>query len=70
MENSRPEGPPDPPGGFAEIVLFVAVLVGPVSIAVTLLSVSAPDGVKFVLVAILAMLTAICAGLFTLVQRR
>jgi hypothetical protein len=58
-----------PPGSFAETVLFMAVLVGLAGIAVALVSVSAPDGVKFVLAAILAMLTAVCFGLFVIVRR-
>ena len=56
-------------GSFPEVVLFLAVILGVAAIVTTLATVTAPDAVKFLYVAILAILTAICIALFALLRR-
>jgi hypothetical protein len=47
---------------------MLGLAVGIVALAVTLLFVTLPDGLKFVLAAIVGMLTLICGGLLGLAQ--
>lgn len=54
--------------GGAEFLLILGVATGISAFVVTLLFVSLPDGLKFVLAALVGMLTLICGGLLSLAQ--
>ncbi len=59
-----------PSSGWPELLLLVAGLLGVIAIGITLLAVSLPNGLKFVVVVGLVQLTAICMALALLTGRR
>ena len=48
--------------GWLAFLFLIAAFVGVVAVGVSLLAVSLPDGLKFVLAAIAGMLTLLCIG--------
>jgi len=57
------EKPPGPDSGWPDFLFVVGGFLGVVAIGITLLGVSLPHGLKFVLLTIVGMLTALCIGL-------
>ena len=60
MTNEKPQGPDS---GWPDFLFIVGGFLGVVALGITLLGVSLPNGLKFVLLAMIGMLTAICIGL-------
>jgi hypothetical protein len=59
----------DSGSGWADFLFIVAAFLGVLAFGITILAVSLPHGLKFVLAAIVGMLTLICVGLIGVPRR-